>query len=116
MIQEKLSAENLALIFPDYADNNFITIQEELVDTIAKRIYLEPVDLVLDTNYKNLISLFRILMDSRTLVVPKPSTSHVSKGESNEALTKDCAAKLYTSSGLIFEIKACKLLESVRSP
>lgn len=58
MIKEKISAENLALIFPDYADNNFITIQEELVDTIAKRIYLEPVDSVLDTNYKNLISLF----------------------------------------------------------
>ena len=32
-------AENCKILFPDYADNNYLTIKEENVDSIPKRVY-----------------------------------------------------------------------------
>ena len=58
MIKQKVSAKNLAIIFPDYADNNYFTIQEASSDTIKKRYYDEPESIGNDSSYKNLISFF----------------------------------------------------------
>jgi len=58
MIKQKVSAKNLAIIFPDYADNNYFTIQEARTDTIKKRYYNESKSSGNDSSYKNLISFF----------------------------------------------------------
>ena len=39
MLKEKIGAENCKILFPDYADNNYLTIKEENVDSIPKRVY-----------------------------------------------------------------------------
>ena len=58
MIKEKISVKNLAIIFPDYADQNYFTIQEANSDTIKKRNYNESKVTDDDSSYNNLISFF----------------------------------------------------------
>lgn len=58
MIKEKISVKNLAIIFPDYADQNYFTIQEGNSDTIKKRYYNESKVKDVDSSYNNLISFF----------------------------------------------------------
>ena len=58
MIKEKISVKNLAIIFPDYADQNYFTIQEANSDTIKKRNYNESKVTDGDSSYNNLISFF----------------------------------------------------------
>ena len=58
MIKEKISVKNLAIIFPDYADQNYFTIQEANSDTIKKRYYNESEVIDVDSSYNNLISFF----------------------------------------------------------
>ena len=57
MLKEKISKSDLLLIFPDYADNNFLTIMEEEIDFISKRNY-PSLDKMNDSAYKKLISYF----------------------------------------------------------
>ena len=57
MLKEKISKSDLLLIFPDYADNNFLTIMEEEIDSIPKRTY-PSLDKMNDSAYKKLISYF----------------------------------------------------------
>ena len=56
ILKEKINSENLEILFPDYSDNNFLTIQEEIVDSISKRTYFDfkRID---DSIYSNLTSL-----------------------------------------------------------
>ena len=49
-------SSNLAIIFPDYADQNYFTIQEANSDTIKKRYYNESEVIDVDSSYNNLIS------------------------------------------------------------
>ena len=56
MLKEKISSENLEILFPDYSDNNFLTIQEELVDSIPERNYMQVTGKTNDSVYKKLIS------------------------------------------------------------
>ena len=58
MIKQQISAKNLAIIFPDYADQNYFTIQEANSDTIKKRYYYESKVIDNDSSYDNLISFF----------------------------------------------------------
>ncbi len=58
MIKQQISARNLAIIFPDYADQNYFTIQEANSDTIKKRYYNESKVIENNSSYKNLISFF----------------------------------------------------------
>lgn len=39
MLKEKVGEKNMVILFPDYADNNYMTIKEEHVDHIPKRNY-----------------------------------------------------------------------------
>ena len=55
-------------------------------------------------------------MASKILSVPSASAFVVYSGNSNETATCDCAAKLYTSSGLVFFIILKTEIESVTSP
>ena len=61
MIKQQISAKNLAIIFPDYADQNYFTIQEANSDTIKKRYYNESKVIENDSSYKNLISFLIIV-------------------------------------------------------
>ncbi len=68
MLKEKISKIDLAIIFPDYADNNFLTIMEEQIDSIPKRNYSNE-DQMSDSAYKKLISYFD-LTEKVTGLVP----------------------------------------------
>ena len=57
MLKEKISKVDLEIIFPDYADNNFLTIMEEEIDSIPKRNYSYEKNMS-DSSYKKLISYF----------------------------------------------------------
>ena len=59
---------------------------------------------------KNLIFFELFLIASNNLVVPIAVLSEVTIGKSNEDPTNDCAAKLYTSSGLYFFI-VCEMFD-----
>ena len=39
VLKEKVGPKNIQILFPDYADNNSLTIKEERVDVIPKRTY-----------------------------------------------------------------------------
>ena len=54
MLKEKISSENLEILFPDYSDNNFLTIQEELVDSIPERNYMQVTGKTNDSVYKKI--------------------------------------------------------------
>ncbi len=58
MIKQKISAKNLAIIFPDYADQNYFTIQEANSDAIKKRNYDTSTGFDDDSSYNKLISFF----------------------------------------------------------
>ena len=58
MIKQKISAKNLAIIFPDYADQNYFTIQEANSDAIEKRNYDTSTGFDDDSSYNKLISFF----------------------------------------------------------
>ncbi|MDC3134062.1 penicillin acylase family protein [Bacteroidota bacterium] len=58
MIKQKISVKNLAIIFPDYADQNYFTIQEANSDAIKKRNYDTSTGFVDDSSYNKLISFF----------------------------------------------------------
>ena len=38
MLKEKVGEENMVILFPDYADNNFMTIKEEHVIESLKKL------------------------------------------------------------------------------
>jgi penicillin G amidase len=69
MLKEKISKNDLAIIFPDYADNNFLTIMEEKIDSIPKRNYSNK-DQMSDSAYKKLISYFDLTEKVTGLVPP----------------------------------------------
>ncbi len=68
MLKEKISKTDLAIIFPDYADNNFLTIMEEEIDSIPKRNYPSEQQMN-DSAYEKLISYFD-LTEKVTGLVP----------------------------------------------
>ena len=69
MLKEKISKNDLAIIFPDYADNNFLTIMEEQIDSIPKRNYSNE-EQMSDSAYKKLISYFDLTEKVTGLVPP----------------------------------------------
>ncbi len=69
MLKEKISKNDLAIIFPDYADNNFLTIMEEEIDSIPKRNYFNE-EQMSDSSYKKLISYFDLTEKVTGLVPP----------------------------------------------
>ena len=69
MLKEKISKNDLAIIFPDYADNNFLTIMEEEIDSIPKRNYSSK-EQINDSAYKKLISYFDLTEKVTGLVPP----------------------------------------------
>ena len=69
MLKEKISKNDLAIIFPDYADNNFLTIMEEEIDSIPKRNYSNEENMS-DSSYKKLISYFDLTEKVTGLVPP----------------------------------------------
>ena len=69
MLKEKISKNDLAIIFPDYADNNFLTIMEEEIDSIPKRNYSNK-ERMSDSAYKKLISYFDLTEKVTGLVPP----------------------------------------------
>ena len=69
MLKEKISKSDLAIIFPDYADNNFLTIMEEEIDSIPKRNYSNEENMS-DSAYKKLISYFDLTEKLTGLVPP----------------------------------------------
>jgi penicillin amidase len=69
MLKEKISKNDLAIIFPDYADNNFLTIMEEEIDSIPKRNYSNE-EQMSDSSYKKLISYFDLTEKVTGLVPP----------------------------------------------
>ena len=69
MLKEKISKNDLAIIFPDYADNNFLTIMEEEIDSIPKRNYSND-EQMNDSAYKKLISYFDLTEKVTGLVPP----------------------------------------------
>ena len=69
MLKEKISKNDLAIIFPDYADNNFLTIMEEEIDSIPKRNYFFK-EQINDSAYKKLISYFDLTEKVTGLVPP----------------------------------------------
>ena len=69
MLKEKISKNDLAIIFPDYADNNFLTIMEEEIDSIPKRNYFNE-EQMSDSAYKKLISYFDLTEKVTGLVPP----------------------------------------------
>ena len=69
ILKEKISKNDLAIIFPDYADNNFLTIMEEQIDSIPKRNYSNE-EQMSDSAYKKLISYFDLTEKVTGLVPP----------------------------------------------
>ena len=69
MLKEKISKVDLEIIFPDYADNNFLTIMEEEIDSIPKRNYSNEENMS-DSAYKKLISYFDLTEKLTGLVPP----------------------------------------------
>ena len=69
MLKEKISKSDLAIIFPDYADNNFLTIMEEQIDSIPKRNYSNE-EQMSDSAYEKLISYFDLTEKVTGLVPP----------------------------------------------
>lgn len=69
MLKEKISKVDLEIIFPDYADNNFLTIMEEEIDSIPKRNYSYEKNMS-DSSYKKLISYFDLTEKLTGLVPP----------------------------------------------
>lgn len=69
MLKEKISKVDLEIIFPDYADNNFLTIMEEEIDYIPKRNYSYEKNMS-DSSYKKLISYFDLTEKLTGLVPP----------------------------------------------
>ena len=69
MLKEKISKNDLAIIFPDYADNNFLTIMEEEIDSIPKRSYSNE-EQMSDSAYEKLISYFDLTEKVTGLVPP----------------------------------------------
>ena len=69
MLKEKISKVDLKIIFPDYADNNFLTIMEEEIDSIPKRNYSNEENMS-DSAYKKLISYFDLTEKLTGLVPP----------------------------------------------
>ena len=69
MLKEKMSKVDLEIIFPDYADNNFLTIMEEEIDSIPKRNYSNEENMS-DSSYKKLISYFDLTEKLTGLVPP----------------------------------------------
>ena len=69
MLKDKISKNDLAIIFPDYADNNFLTIMEEEIDSIPKRNYSNE-ERMSDSAYKKLISYFNLTEKVTGLVPP----------------------------------------------
>ena len=58
MLKKRVKKSDLEIIFPDYSDNNFLTILEEEVDSISRRDYQCLDNVIDDSSYKNLISYF----------------------------------------------------------
>ena len=69
MLKEKISKNDLSIIFPDYSDNNFLTIMEEEIDSIPKRNYSSK-EQINDSAYKKLISYFDLTEKVTGLVPP----------------------------------------------
>ena len=69
MLKEKISKNDLSIIFPDYADNNFLTIMEEEIDSIPKRNYSSE-EQINDSAYKKLISYFDLTQKVTGFVPP----------------------------------------------
>ena len=63
MLKAKVNSKDLAILFPDYGDNNYLTIMEEKVKEIPKRNYTDSTislnkDHTLPKNYMSLIAYF----------------------------------------------------------
>ena len=69
MLKEKISKNDLAIIFPDYADNNFLTVLEEQIDSIPKRNYSNE-EHFSDSAYNSLISYFDLTEKVTGLIPP----------------------------------------------
>ena len=75
MLKAKVKPKDLAILFPDYGDNNYLTIMEEEVKEIPKRNYTDSAislnsETSLPQNYIDLIAYFDLSKKANQIIPP----------------------------------------------